>query len=628
MIASLVLSAIAFVDQAIKIGYSLSQFVREASEVGKQLVNATVRLEAQRYTLQLWEETWRKRANGRGGGDTDEGFIQLWGERGHTLIMECLGQLNIKFGETQRALSTIDPDSLATYALLPLRQIAQSQSAPLAESSESPHLSRSTATAATQTHSTTRTSNRSRPWWKRLSSSTLKARLRALRASSWSGIGTSILTPPEDAEERAELAVKAVQENLGPGTKVKWSLAVKEDLRFLLADIDQWLQRLQTLAVQCEERRRASVDEATETTVENFWEIQGAARALYKAVGSYSCTDSTSPQVDLKLERERTKVEYFDRVFGRIIYVDNHSLKFPLLILDTAAKLRYILLAEAILRPTFKFTARFKEQTLEDIISWMKTDVDGHDTTLPVLTPDSDGAIAHVIHRVVQTARGKVYPEECTFQQFLSAHSSFDPLLSISKRLQLACTICISVLHLYETGWISDKLKSEDIHFYDPLPAIFDEQTAISPFISRTEQEVLGTLVDEMSPFDCLRRSMPPGTLLASHDERLATLFHRVGIILFELGRGEGYEDILLRKGKGKGKEVVTYSLNQDKVVVLEEIEKIPFGKQYRDLVKLCLTGCVYHNSQIGMDSQFHQSVIQTLLQLEKHFDSIIHGDG
>jgi hypothetical protein len=96
---------------------------------------------------------------------------------------------------------------------------------------------------------------------------------------------------------------------------------------------------------------------------------------------------------------------------------------------------------------------------------------------------------------------------------------------------------------------------------------------------------------EDPSPFDCLRRPGRIGSLLIEQDQDLKKLFHQLGIVLFELGRGKHYQEFW---GKGKGKEVSGASSNSwglTKGAVLEEVDKIPFGRPYRDLVKHCLAG-------------------------------------
>jgi hypothetical protein len=75
--AGLVISALGFVDLAIKNGTTLARVFRDSSEAGKQVVNATQRLEAQKYTLELWQRTWNKKARQRYKDNLEDGFKDL-----------------------------------------------------------------------------------------------------------------------------------------------------------------------------------------------------------------------------------------------------------------------------------------------------------------------------------------------------------------------------------------------------------------------------------------------------------------------------------------------------------------------------------------------------------------------
>lgn len=103
---------------------------------------------------------------------------------------------------------------------------------------------------------------------------------------------------------------------------------------------------------------------------------------------------------------------------------------------------------------------------------------------------------------------------------------------------------------------------------------------------------------NESTPFDCLRWTQVSSNVLGLHGERLATMFHRLGNVLFELGRGEHYRNVF-RCGA------------HDERVVLQEIEKIQFGRLYRDLVKVFLTGNLHAASEINIDTQFSYVVIE-----------------
>ncbi len=118
----------------------------------------------------------------------------------------------------------------------------------------------------------------------------------------------------------------------------------------------------------------------------------------------------------------------------------------------------------------------------------------------------------------------------------------------------------------------------------------------IAPYISAVELKPGAD--SNATPFDCLKRNQVAPNLLGSRDERLATLFHRLGIVLFELGRGLQHRDIF-------------HGVEPTEAEVLAEIEQIQFGRVYRDLVKVCLTGSLYASSEINIDSQFNRVVVE-----------------
>jgi len=81
-----------------------------------------------------------------------------------------------------------------------------------------------------------------------------------------------------------------------------------------------------------------------------------------------------------------------------------------------------------------------------------------------------------------------------------------------------------------------------------------------------------------------------------------ASLFHSLGIVLFELGHGKIYSE-QLSLGNSK--------TNVDKAVLIKEIDKIPFGRAYRDVIKTCLTGNIYRTMGSSVDSQFNKIVLE-----------------
>src|SRR5262245_5275706 len=109
-VAGLLLSAIALLEPAIKAGKVLYEVSGGNPVVARQISNTTRRLEAQRYSLKIWESTWTKKALNLGKASLEDSFQELWGSSGYEIILQCLVQLNLKFGEAHRTIRSIDPD--------------------------------------------------------------------------------------------------------------------------------------------------------------------------------------------------------------------------------------------------------------------------------------------------------------------------------------------------------------------------------------------------------------------------------------------------------------------------------------------------------------------------------------
>ena len=142
-----------------------------------------------------------------------------------------------------------------------------------------------------------------------------------------------------------------------------------------------------------------------------------------------------------------------------------------------------------------------------------------------------------------------------------------DPLISGWKRLQLARTIAMSVLNLHETGWISGNFRSNQFHYLESEDDYSLSPKTASPLVSDPSTQKSAS---NESPFDCLRSTSRPYVMKTS-DEKMTTMFHQLGIILYQLGRGEDHQALWQLSAKAKA-------------TVLEEVDKITFGKPYRDL--------------------------------------------
>ncbi|KAH7065861.1 hypothetical protein BKA63DRAFT_572007 [Paraphoma chrysanthemicola] len=637
-VAGLVLTALAFVDQAIKSGTILARLSREYPEAQNQISNAAIRLEAQRYTLKLWHASWAMKAEPQRPAALADKFKVMWGDNGYDLILKCLTQLNARFGEALRTLRSIDPSSLQETAIesesRPLSMLSPNPSLVTPESSQ-PSLTSSTTAEVTSADSHGTKSSKSRTskfFSEKRKSTSLKFWKKPFKSTS------SAKTPPSPAAQidQVEQARDIREQRLSPGAKFKWSLGLKDELRLLITEIDDWLDQLQTLSVRCEEEQNSSTKGTAITVSKN---IRAAAKELYSAL----LKDSSPNELQFKLERERADSTYFDNILGPVAYIDhtNSSFKFPLLIASGEVGTEaYLLIAEAILpeRSTLSSSGNDKVRTMEEIRAALKnrTATFGH-AAVPPEGLSIDPMLLHtsqviiVLHEVPGIITKGQNPSEpiprCTFLELLSAESAVDPFIARWKRIQLAFIIALSVLHLYETGWLSEQLEMADFQFFGTANSQYVESSPISPYVSP-----IGPKAALQTPFDCLKMAGDPQTFLGARDTRLATLFYSLGIVLFELGRGIDHKSInsLTTLDLDVSADPSTLSPEDVDTIrksrVLKEIEKIPFGRAYADLVKYCLTGRLYATSKINVDGTFNDAVVEKLRKLEMHFSAIIQG--
>ena len=235
----------------------------------------------------------------------------------------------------------------------------------------------------------------------------------------------------------------------------------------------------------------------------------------------------------------------------------------------------------------------------------------------------------------------------CTFYDVLEAQPKNNTYVAGWKRLQLACTIATSVLHLRATGWMPRHLESDAFHFFGPPQHQLDEKSGTSLFISPSTQSVIQKLE---TPFDCLRRTTFTQTLFSQPEEEASTLIHQLGILLFELGRGGRYSTFFSNEFPTTVPSIdslsnvqISSKLLWEKSLVLAEIEKIEFGRSYRELVTSCLSGSLYYDVATDVETHLDRKIVQKyvycppetqglsliigtyrLLDLEKHFSAIL----
>lgn len=585
-VTGLVLSSIGFVDLAIKAGTALAQHAQNYKDAGDCLVSAYIRLQHQKLTVERWSRTWEMKAPLTV--PRDEGYRRIWGVNNHHAILECLNQVQNRLRQSQKLLSDIDPNSFTSHANLdPNLRIAPP---PSNKASASPG-----------------------HWRARLPS------FMSLRRTANQNPPASLQT---QAQLQATLASSEIRENISAMTKTRWSLVVKEELTALLWDTDEWLRQLHTLSKRSAEE--TSLRNCSTKPYEIAPRVRAAAKNLYTAIQTpLQLTNLPATHyIDFKLERERTDFSYYANLFGTIPSLGNtnESIKFPLYVRNFGAKAsNFFLLAEA---REFDVTTQSmigpcspggsSAKPFGEIISCLvELSLGGKDGP-EILQVNDIGFIT--IHRIpdptLPISNAGIQTTQCSLHDFLEAHKKVDPFISSWKRLQLACTISISVLHLYETGWIQQALHANDIHFYGP-PESQCASKQVSPFVSvnptfNPTSKQKGKMV---SPFDCLRDQGSLNLLDSMRPEiRLSDIFHHLGVILFEIGRGTSAELLLLELGQG---HVLSQLDLKDRL--FEEIEKIDLGysKPYKELVKACLAGRICANPVGNVDEAFHRTVVE-----------------
>ena len=384
-VAGIVFAALGFLNQAVDRSAFLSKLAHDASGIGTKMVSATTRLNAQRLALQLWHEKWANKV-----GCTHETSIttanmeilyqRIWGFDEYKMIVQCLAQLSMKMGEASRILALIDPNSLVgtektSSVIDPEPSVGAKTESCAPQKMSFRHFLR-------QSPGKNATKPKIPKLWHRHSKLSDAARSAIPDTES-----KKILYTQSSAEEEARIQAEALRLQLGPGTKFKWSIVLKDELGSVLQEIDDWLSRLQTLSDRCGELR----DHADEHPLMNHSSIRAAARALYLALPDRLRLPA-APRIDLKLERERVNTKYFNRNFGGITYVDrtNTSFKFPILITDTTAvNSRFFLVAEAInskMANTIPDNVRLFEEgaVIEDLLASLSH---------PDMAPDSPSVI-------------------------------------------------------------------------------------------------------------------------------------------------------------------------------------------------------------------------------------------
>ncbi|KAF8536556.1 hypothetical protein BDD12DRAFT_807678 [Trichophaea hybrida] len=439
---------------------------------------------------------------------------QNLGRQGYAAVLECLGQVRRNLGLSRKILTRIDPQSLVVMvSSRPLPSSSTSKAAPLRK--------------------------------------TMKDRLKALFPFKRGGSSSSVVSECNQLQYDLQMAAAAMEasENLSVGTKFKWTLAVKEELISLLNESDEWLRQLYEISNLCAQEKALGNQITNPFDVAH--RVRKAAKYLFTAIQKPAHHPPHSQSIDFKLERERTDPEYFNANLDVIAFLSRgkNSLIFPLFIRNTEDEnTRIAIIAEAITdlgggvasnlqqKPFGEIVQCFLDLELDNALQHPEGEVlhkNGSDCIVVYRVPDSASPPAS--HSSIQTVRISLY-------EFLEAQQNIDPFLSSYKRLQLANLIAISVLHLYETGWVKYALNPDDILFYGPVEAQFDEYAAVAPFISVKDPNAKPNSPSRypVSLFSSLQEPELPDFLSFTRpDAKLSSLFHELGILLFEIGQSK-----------------------------------------------------------------------------------------
>ncbi|MCJ1384568.1 hypothetical protein MMC17_007685 [Xylographa soralifera] len=203
---------------------------------------------------------------------------------------------------------------------------------------------------------------------------------------------------------------------------------------------------------------------------------------------------------------------------------------------------------------------------------------------------------------------------QSSFKDVLAAELSSDPLMSRWKRLQIACTIAVSVLYLHETGWIPNPLQSTDLKFLGLADSSVFDMIAAQPVVSAQMQPNVALI--QTTPFDC-----PEAQQSLEHVQRRS-----------RRTTAQSFPPpwdcrVTSQTVNGKAPTLANIVSPMEKDYILAEVEKIPFGRTYRELFRVCLEGRLYATSTLSVDTHFQKAIVEQLLNLEKHFSAIIIGE-
>jgi len=362
--------------------------------------------------------------------------------------------------------------------------------------------------------------------------------------------------------------------------------------------------------------------------------VERAAETLYLSLTQFP--NQFPDNVQLALINNRDSCTQTSRLISDDRFLarsPGESYKFPLLLPGDPLSKSQIVVAEFLpTRLTIKTHRHIRldeayslpeTATLDDIFQLLRAgpnkDYRGYLRGQRMLITQEEGLI--VLHPCQRFSQG-IDVSRISLSQVLS-RLPMGSLSSYRNRLMMASTICRNVIELYESGLFPFDLSSETLHAFEPSfsRAHFGDSKAETLFVPVTDTNKNGAAVQAPSPFDAIHRQYEQA--LISNEARVSLLFHRLGIVLFELGRGRSAHSIF---AAGYFTPHAYRQHGTTATMVFGEIDKICFGRPYREVVKLCLTGTLYVSVVTDVSGGFNRLVVEKLKYLEGVMERIVEG--
>lgn len=191
---------------------------------------------------------------------------------------------------------------------------------------------------------------------------------------------------------------------------------------------------------------------------------------------------------------------------------------------------------------------------------------------------------------------------------------------SVLRRVQMALTICISVFDLYHSGTLSPDLSIAHIYSYNHVLFSRDEQSQLlyqeQTYVAASSRH---SPTPELTPFDHMRKIVRSDLKALTDDN----LFHRLGIVLFEIGHGKRYRYV--RSLPDVPRTALGYQPDSAAIQMIDEsIESIRLGKQYSMIVRQCLSGGLGTNVLEASGTSSAKKVIGGLRNYEKQLEASV----